>query len=657
MEFFMTDMQNLVGQTLGQYRITEQIGKGGMATIFKAYQPGLNRDVALKVLPPYVADKEGFNERFIREAQAIGNLHHPNILPVYDSGQDKGYGYIAMRYIPNATTLTNLMRERLSDDQIIRITRQIANALDHAHQAGVVHRDIKPSNILMDGNWVLLSDFGLAKMVESPSELTGTGVGLGTPAYMSPEQAKGEKIDHRTDIYALGIVLFEMLTGQVPHKAETPLATVVKRINEPLPLPRNLNPNISEPVERVLLKALATNPEDRFSSAGAFAAALQEAFEQGQTHISIDLAGHAAIPAPKPATSSPVRVHQSDNLPVARPASRSLSPLEIITITLLGIISACGVGGFFLSFTTNQQTGEMNIALAPACLGLAFAGVTSMVMLWIRNRNQSASALLAVGIGLWFVGINILGWGGFAALSPGDRTFVENFGFSLALCFAPGGILTLLGLGFYGYDYRRNKQMGAVAGSQSGSPVRANQEHADKLERAKEYGRHITNLIKQKKGASFAGQLAPISANLEQWQRHLQGLVNRLDDFENNRIIQRDRRDVPSAIARLQSQLANETNPHIRAQMTETLDGYKAHQRQLDSLVALMRQTELEIDETLAAIGAIYSQLQLLDVKDIDSSRAKRLSDNIDEQVNRLGDLLHAMDDVYDSASNFQLNA
>lgn len=263
----MTNMQELIGQSLGQYKITEQIGKGGMATIFKAYQPGLNREVALKILPPYVAEKEGFTERFTREAQAIGNLHHPNILPVYDSGQDKGYGYIAMRYVPNATTLSNLMNKKLDTGQIIRITKQIADALDHAHRQGVVHRDIKPSNILMDGDWVLLSDFGLAKMVETPSELTGTGVGIGTPAYMLPEQAKGQQVDRRTDIYSLGIMLFEMLTGQVPHKAETPLATVVKRINEPLPLPRSFNPDIPPAVEHVLLKALAKEPAERYNHA------------------------------------------------------------------------------------------------------------------------------------------------------------------------------------------------------------------------------------------------------------------------------------------------------------------------------------------------------------------------------------------------------
>lgn len=642
----MTNMQELIGQSLGQYKITEQIGKGGMATIFKAYQPGLNREVALKILPPYVAEKEGFTERFTREAQAIGNLHHPNILPVYDSGQDKGYGYIAMRYVPNATTLSNLMNKKLDTGQIIRITKQIADALDHAHRQGVVHRDIKPSNILMDGDWVLLSDFGLAKMVETPSELTGTGVGIGTPAYMSPEQAKGQQVDRRTDIYSLGIMLFEMLTGQVPHKAETPLATVVKRINEPLPLPRSFNPDIPPAVEHVLLKALAKEPAERYNHAGDLAQALERAF-QSSARQSTAASEDISIPVPLPS-------ERAERLaaPAQPPRSKGVSPLEIVIMTLLGLTGLCGISGVFLSFTTNQNTGETNLALAPVCLGLAFAAITSLGMVWFRNRSTTASALLALGIIAWFVGLNFLGWGGFAILSPGEnQTFVQNLGFSLALCFAPGGVFALLGLGFYIYDYRRSRQTGGVS-AHSGASSQLNRERAGKLERAKEYRLHITNLIRQKKGSSFVNQVAPIADKLNQWDRHLRQLVNRLNEFETNHILRRDMRDVPQAIARLQQQMEAESNPQIRAQMAETLSGYKKQQQQLDSLAALMRRTELEIDETLAAIGAIYSQVQLLDAKEIDSHRASRLSADIDEQANRLGDLLHAMDDVYQSAPN-----
>jgi serine/threonine-protein kinase len=653
----MTTMQNLIGQTLGHYRIIEQIGEGGMAAVFRAYQPGLNREVAIKVLPPYVAQKPGFTERFTREAQAIGNLHHPNILPVHDSGQDKGYGYIVMRYIPNARTLAHLMTEKLPPQKIVQLISQIAAALDHAHRAGIIHRDIKPSNILMDGDWVLLSDFGLAKMTETASELTGTGVGVGTPAYMSPEQAKAEKVDHHTDIYSLGIILFEMLTGQIPHKAETPLATVIKRINEPLPQPRSLNPDIPEPVERVLLKALAVHPADRFASAGEMAETLKAAFQDEPTHLGISLPKDDSLAVPIPSDLAHKKVVQPEKIaaprlaPVSLPQPRSRHAVEIVLMTLFGIAGLCGVSGFFLSFTTNSNTGEVNIALAPACLSLAFAGVTSIGLLWFRNKSKSASAWLAAAIAAWFIGINFLGWGGFAVLNPSENnTFIENLGISLALCFAPGGLLTLVGLGLYVYDYRQGRQA-ASSSQQVAAAADQGNSRVGKLKRAVEYRSHITRLVKQGKGTPLMGHLTPMLTRLEQWESHLRQLTGRLDAFEANPIIQRDLREVPLAISRLQAQLERETNPQMKAELTETLARHRQQQHQLDTLVMVMRRTELDIDETLAAIGAIYSQLQLVGVKDINNQRAHRLSTDIEEQNKRLGDLLSAMDEVYEDSA------
>ncbi len=334
----MQNTDSLIGQTLGQYRVIEQIGEGGMATVFKAFQPGLNREVALKVLPPHFAKQADFTERFAREAQAIGNLHHPNILPVYDSGQDKGFSYLAMRYIPKARTLTHEMKSPMKTERIIEVIGQIAGALEHAHKAGIIHRDVKPSNVLLDGEWALLSDFGLAKMVENPVELTGTGVGMGTPAYMSPEQGMGKKVDHRTDIYALGIILYEMLTGQVPHKAETPIATVMKRINEPLPLPRSLNPNIPEAVERVLLKALAVNPADRFDNATDLAAALKTAFGPAPGEVLAEVLPTQVSSATKTAAAGgdPTRVAAPP--PGQAPASKSGLALNLLGFGAIGLI-------------------------------------------------------------------------------------------------------------------------------------------------------------------------------------------------------------------------------------------------------------------------------------------------------------------------------
>jgi len=270
-------LERLIGQTLGQYQIVAQVGRGGMAAVYKAHQPGLNRFVAVKVLPPIHAQQPGFSQRFRREAEAIARLNHPNILPVYDFGQEGDYSFIVMRYVEDARTLKQVMKTQLSLQGVTDLIEQIAAALDYAHGQGVIHRDVKPGNVLVDGDWALLSDFGLAKMTEDSVRLTGTGVGIGTPAYMSPEQGQGQLVDHRTDIYALGIILFEMITGHIPHDAETPVAIIFKRATEPLLLPRTLNPDIPEAVERVILKALARDPDDRFATAGALARALREA--------------------------------------------------------------------------------------------------------------------------------------------------------------------------------------------------------------------------------------------------------------------------------------------------------------------------------------------------------------------------------------------
>lgn len=271
-------MEELIGKKLGQYHIEAKIGEGGMAVVFKAYQTNLKRYVALKVLPPsFAAQDPDFTKRFQREAESIARLNHPNILPVYDFGVARGYSYIAMRYVEGGQTLNQVIRQPLSQERAIELISQIGNALAYAHKEGIIHRDLKPSNVLIDNEWALLSDFGLAKISEASIKLTGTGMSLGTPAYMSPEQAQGGIIDHRIDIYALGIILYEMLTGTIPHKADTPLAILHKRSTEPPLPPRMINPNICKNVEQVILRALAMKPEERYDSAADFIVALQKA--------------------------------------------------------------------------------------------------------------------------------------------------------------------------------------------------------------------------------------------------------------------------------------------------------------------------------------------------------------------------------------------
>ncbi|MFQ5613747.1 MAG: protein kinase [Anaerolineae bacterium] len=267
---------SLIGQTLGQYQIVEAIGSGGMATVYKAYQPGLDRHVAVKVLPAQHALTPGFKERFIREARAVAQLSHPNILPIYDVGFEGDLSYFVMKYV-EGHTLRQLMGRPMPLVKVSRFIEQAARALDHAHARGILHRDVKPGNMLLEDDWLLLADFGLAKIVGGSAELTATGAVLGTPTYVSAEQAEGKPVDHRTDIYSLGIVLYEMVTGRAPYDGETPMQIIFKHIYEPLPPPRRRNPDLPEAVEQVIFKAVAKDPAERFNRASELAEALLQA--------------------------------------------------------------------------------------------------------------------------------------------------------------------------------------------------------------------------------------------------------------------------------------------------------------------------------------------------------------------------------------------
>jgi hypothetical protein len=274
-------MEDLTGKQLGQYRIVAPLGEGGMAAVYKAYQPAMDRYVALKILPRHFASDPEFVGRFEQEAKVIASLQHVHILPVHDFGTQDGYTYIVMPFVETGTLASLLVGDPLPLKQIRKILSQVGDALAYAHARGLVHRDVKPTNILIDeiGN-CLLTDFGIAKIVEKTTKFTQTGAILGTPAYMSPEQIKGEKLDGRSDIYSLGIILYEMATGRPPFKAETPPAIFVKHLHDPLPPPRSLNPSLPEAVERLILKALAKDAEGRFADAGEFVRAVREAIPE-----------------------------------------------------------------------------------------------------------------------------------------------------------------------------------------------------------------------------------------------------------------------------------------------------------------------------------------------------------------------------------------
>ena len=256
------------GSSLGRYRVIEQLGRGGMATVFRCHDPNLDRHVAVKVLPSFHTDDPTFTARFHQEAQTVARLNHPNILQIYDFGEDKGFTYIVSELVPGGDLQDMLKGEALPIARVIELMGPLANALDHAHGQGIVHRDLKPANVLIGAErQPILADFGLARMLESSARFTQANQAIGTPEYMAPEQAMGADSDHRSDLYAFGILIYQALLGDTPFRADTPAATLMAHVHQPLPLPSSLDPNIDPRLEATLLKSLAKDPNDRFQSA------------------------------------------------------------------------------------------------------------------------------------------------------------------------------------------------------------------------------------------------------------------------------------------------------------------------------------------------------------------------------------------------------
>ena len=338
-------MPGLIGKTLGPYRIIEQIGLGGMATVYKAYQPAMDRYVALKVLSIHLSQDPTFVKRFAQEARVIARLEHAHILPVYDHGEEDDYLYLVMRFIEAGTLKERLASGPLSVPESRRIVAQVGSALEYAHRQGIIHRDLKPSNVLIDREGdCYLTDFGIAKMVEGTMGLTGSGI-IGTPHYMAPEQGQSAQVDQRTDIYAMGVVIYEMVTGRVPFDAETPFAVVMKHMTEPLPLPRQLRPELPEAVERVILKAMAKSPADRYQSMRDLVAAFELAAQETVREIAQAGGATAVSPAGLAATKT-LEVAEPPTLAAAPPTRM---PAWLLAAAGLALVLLLVVAGIILS--------------------------------------------------------------------------------------------------------------------------------------------------------------------------------------------------------------------------------------------------------------------------------------------------------------------
>jgi serine/threonine protein kinase len=414
-------MSNLIGQSLGRYQILEQLGEGGMATVYKAFDARLERDVAIKIIrtdqfAPAVLER--ILKRFEREAKALARLTHPNIVGVIDYGEHEGAPYLVMPYLPGGT-LKQYLGKPMPWQDAVHILLPVAQALEYAHEHNIIHRDIKPSNILLtEKGQPMLSDFGIAKILESDetATLTGTGVGVGTPEYMAPEQWTGHA-GLQSDIYSLGVVFYELITGRKPYVADTPAAILLKQATDPLPRPRQYVSDLPDAVERILLKALAHKIEDRYHEMGVFASALanlsvgqgasdivsqQKPFHRDSTMATVEQStGFYNTQATEEQPSEP-----NQSLPRVRPVEKQPIPgwRSIIWITLgwaIGLAISEGITreifraiGSVIGWIISREIGIV--------IGMAIGGFITALALYREKIFTSWKNVLWVTLG-WII--------------------------------------------------------------------------------------------------------------------------------------------------------------------------------------------------------------------------------------------------------------
>ena len=348
-------MKDLTGTRLGQYEIVERLGGGGMAVVYRAVQQPLGREVALKALSPELFQDEGFVKRFETEAKTLAKLDHPNILPIYDFEVTEGVAFLTMPLIRGGTLRDILNRGPLDTLTAWRYLREIGDGLQHAHDAGIVHRDLKPTNVLIhsDGR-AMLADFGLARGAGQPTHLTTIGLAIGTPGYMAPEQVMGHEVDRRCDIYAMGVLTFEMLTGRLPFIGSNRMEVAYATVNAPVPSAAKLNAALPDELDQLLAKVLAKDPAQRPQTVRDLLAQMAKLPQRRQAPAPVASAPFARPPAAQPAETAamriisapPVIVHGS---PPPTPSTGSGSASALRTLEMMGVKPSRARGRFILN--------------------------------------------------------------------------------------------------------------------------------------------------------------------------------------------------------------------------------------------------------------------------------------------------------------------
>ncbi|MFN8414475.1 MAG: serine/threonine-protein kinase [Anaerolineales bacterium] len=347
----------------GRYEIKSELGRGGMATVYHGFDPRFDREVAIKVLPREMLHDPQFRSRFERELKIVAALEHPSIVPVYDVGEENGQPYFVMRYMGGGSLALEIEKGKFSLQDAARIVEKIAQGLAYAHKKGVVHRDLKPDNILFDNTGVpFISDFGVAKLSESTGSLTGTGV-IGTPAYMSPEQAQGLDVDGRSDVYGLGVIVYQMLSGHQPYTADTPMGVVLKHLTQPVPEILSMVPDLSKEVDQIIKTSMAKDRKDRYATALDLAKALNVAAFGTEGNVTIGGNATGVRSGVFPATAAPTKTSS---------ASITTIPNKTTKFMVAGVVLIVVLAGFFLLrnqlFAPPPATPTVTVAAATSTL-------------------------------------------------------------------------------------------------------------------------------------------------------------------------------------------------------------------------------------------------------------------------------------------------
>ncbi len=384
-------MPIIVGESVGPYRLVEQLGQGGMATVFKAYHATLDRYVAIKALHPAFSQDPNFLTRFQREAQVVARLEHPNIVPIYDYAEHEGRPYLVMKFIEGETLKARLKRSPIDIAEIDLVVESVGAALSYAHEAGILHRDVKPSNVLIakDGR-IYLADFGLARMAEAGESTISSDMMLGTPQYISPEQAQGKRdLDAGTDIYSFGILIYELMVGKVPYSADTPYSIIHDHIFSPLPMPRSIKPEISLPTERVILKALAKERSDRFKDISSLVGAWKKAHQEDSGYSAELLADVTVISEKDTIAQQPVELFPeksedvkssavSTDASIKPPAKKKWNRIWLAAVGVVALVCVCFASVAILSSIQKRQ--KLNAQIAQTAIPVLTSPVTEPFM-------------------------------------------------------------------------------------------------------------------------------------------------------------------------------------------------------------------------------------------------------------------------------------